>query len=91
MLKTDTVDTTKITTQITASSVINNGDTDVEVVTMNAAIVKVNGKVDGWPQTSQSIRNYTLYMQNKDECKKDMSDFDELVDSVLSGVQESGE
>ena len=47
MLKTDTADTTKITTQITASSVINNGDTDVEVVTMNAAIVKVNGKGSG--------------------------------------------
>lgn len=74
---------TNRSTTLNGQSVIKDvNGTEQQVVSMSA-IVAENG---GIPNKSVDIQNRELYLANKSDCRKDMADFDDIIDGLLGGT-----
>jgi len=69
-------------------SVNLKGQSIIEVDSVQHVVVYMSANIeegDGDPNVSKIIQDRELYIANKTQCRQDMSDFDDEVDTLLGG------
>lgn len=78
------LETIKSTTITGYSKVKDMDGVDQTVVYMNASVAEGSGVPNG----NRTIQNTELYLANKEQCRADMSAFDDAIDELLSESEE---
>lgn len=74
---------TEKSTNLTGRSIVTdeNGN-EIEVMYLSANISK-----GSMPSTSSTIRDKSLYIKHKKECRQDANDFDDMRDTILEEME----